>query len=157
MRKKISSSSTRRKRVRGGAVMMRRSSSPRSSSRRSMGRRSASASMSKKMLSVSKYVTILNKLVKSKAIKKDDLVAGYLLVPFVNSYSDTTKYSRSSQSGQRIVTVRGGAGPARAASIADEPESQRLQEQDLIDFPNFENFPLSIFVEKLIEIQECFQ
>ena len=144
MRKKISSSSTRRKRVRGGAVMTRRSSSPRSSSRRSMGhhlsssrrsmgRRSASASMSKKMLSVSKYVTILNKLVKSKAIKKDDLVAGYLLVPFVDSYSDTTKYSRSSQSGQRIVTVRGGAGPARAASIADEPESQRLQEQDLID------------------------
>jgi hypothetical protein len=89
--------------------------------------------MSKKMLSVSKYVTILNKLVESNAIKKNDPLVGYLLVPFVDSYSDTTKYSRSSQSGRRIVTVRGGAGPARAASIADEPESQTLQERDLVD------------------------
>jgi hypothetical protein len=121
MRKKGSSSSSRSKRVRGGAVMTRRSSG-----RLSSGRRSASESMSKKMLSVSKYVTILNKLAESKAIKKNDPLAGYILVPFVDSY----------QSGRRAVTIRtirGGAGPARAASIADEPESQTLQERDLVD------------------------
>ena len=105
-----------------------------SSRRRSTGRQSASASasMSKKMLSVSKYVTILNKLVQSNAIKKNDPVAGYILVPFVDSYSDTTKDSRAaSQSQSRRRT--GGAGPARAASIADEPEAQTLQERDLVD------------------------
>jgi len=107
-------------------------SSNRSSSRLSTGRRSASASMSKKIVSVSKYVTILNKLVKSKAIKKDDPLAGYILVPFVDSYGDTTKYSRAvSQSQSRRRT--GGAGPARAASITDEPESQTPQERDLVD------------------------
>ena len=88
--------------------------------------------MSKKMLSVRKYVTILNKLVQSKAIKKNDPNAGYILVPFVDSYSDTTKDSRAaSQSQSRRRT--GGAGPARAASIADEPEAQTLQERDLVD------------------------
>lgn len=151
MRKKksSSSSSTRRKRARGGAVMTRRSSgrqsmghlssSRRSSSRRSMGhlsssRRSASASMSKKMLSVSKYVTILNKLVQSKAIKKDDPLAGYILVPFVDSYGDRTKYSRASQSGRHVTVVGGaGAGPARAASIADEPEHERMLEEDIAE------------------------
>lgn len=139
MRKKRSSSSTRRKRVRGGAgavptrrAMSLRAMRLRSSSRRSTGRQSASASMSKKMLSLSKYVTVLNKLVQSKAIKKNDPIAGYILVPFVDSYSDTTKDSRAaSQSQSRWRT--GGAGPARAASIADEPEAQTLHERDLID------------------------
>ena len=123
MRKKRSSSSTRRKCVRGGAVPTRRSWGSLSSSRRSSSRRSATASMSKKMLSVRKYVTILNKLVQSKAIKKNDPVAGYILVPFVDSY----------QSGRRAVTIRGGAGPARAASIADEPETYAPSERDLVD------------------------
>lgn len=132
MRKSISS-----KRVRGGAVPTRRAMSLRSSGRRSMGhrsssRRSASASMSKKMLIVSKYMTLLNKLAETKAIKKNDAVAGYILVPFVDSYSDTIKYSRTvSQYQSRRRT--GGAGPARAASIADEPEAYTPSEQDLID------------------------
>ena len=138
MRKKLSSSSTRRKRVRGGAgaVPTRRAMSLRamrlrsSSRRRSTGRQSASASMSKKMLSVSKYVTILNKLVQSKAIKKDDPVAGYILVPFVDSYSDTTKDSRAASQSRRW---RGGAGPARAASIADEPEAAIPSENNILD------------------------
>lgn len=134
MRKKISS--IRRKRVRGGVPTRRaislRAMRLRSSSRRrrSTGRQSASASMSKKMLSVSKYVTILNKLAHSKALKKNDPIAGYILVPFVESYSDTdTAKDSRAQSRRR----KGGAGPARAASIADEPEAQTLQERDLFD------------------------
>ena len=129
MRKK---KSTKRKHVIGGAVMTRRPVGSRSSGRKSMGhlsssRRSASASMSKKMVSVSKYVTILNKLVKSKSVKKTDPNAGYILIPFVDSYS------RESHSGRRIATLRGGAGPARAASIADEPEADAHLARNIIE------------------------
>jgi hypothetical protein len=129
MRKK---KSTKRKHVIGGAVMTRRPVGSRSSGRQSMGhlsssRRSASASMSKKMVSVSKYVTILNKLVKSKSVKKTDPNAGYILIPFVDSYS------RESHSGRRIATLRGGAGPARAASIADEPEADAHLARNIIE------------------------
>jgi hypothetical protein len=88
--------------------------------------------MSKKMLSVSKYVTILNKLVQSRAIKKDDPDAGYILVPFVDSYSDTIKDSRAASQSQSR-RQRGGAGPARAASIADELEASIPSENNIVE------------------------
>ena len=150
MRKKKSSTNSRRKRVRGGAgaVPTRRAASQSSKSRstpktktksksRSMST-STSASMSKKMLSVSKYVTILNKLFQSKAIKKNDPLAGYILVPFVDSYSgvNTKDSSAASQSQSRrrsALTVRGGASLRAAASIADEPEAAIPSENNILD------------------------
>ena len=119
------------KRLTGGASLSTRRRS--SSSSRHSSSSTISRSRSRKRLNVKKYVTILNKLADSKAIKKKDPVAGYILVPFVDAYG--LKDSRSKQS-RKGLSIHGGGGPLRAASISDELETDIPSARYIIELLN---------------------
>lgn len=125
------------KRVTGGALSLstrRRRGANSSSSRRSSSTVRSRSSMSayKKMLNIRKYVTILNKMADSKAMRKKDPNAGYLLIPFVDSYAYSNSIASSSQSISNTA-VRGGGVLRAAASIATEPEAAAPSERNIAE------------------------